>query len=323
MFEILNNGSCIYYGCTDPAADNYDPTATHDNNSCVYTSSIPGCTDPNADNYDPSATSDDGSCVYTSSIPGCTDRDADNYDPSATSDDGSCIFSGCTDPNASNYDPRANQDDGSCNIIYCSGTVTLTNPNGGTFNDGSGAPEYGNNSNCRWIIQPTGVNSFALEFTSFFLEAGFDFIRVYDGTTTSAPLLGTFTGINNIPPIIFTSSGAMLVHFTTDGATTSFGWAARYYPITNPCDGISTLDITADPIPSGEYFAKDRIIASTRTVATPSIEMTGGKSIELTPGFDGVSNGQSVVEMMIDPCAINFNVGGTSTESVKTKKGQE
>ena len=30
--------------------------------------SIPGCTDPDADNYNPDATADDGSCIYTSTF---------------------------------------------------------------------------------------------------------------------------------------------------------------------------------------------------------------------------------------------------------------
>ena len=52
------------------------------------------CTNPDADNYDPSADLDDGSCI----ISGCTNPDADNYDPAANNDDGSCIVSGCTNP---------------------------------------------------------------------------------------------------------------------------------------------------------------------------------------------------------------------------------
>ena len=47
-------------GCTDAAADNYNPEATVSDGSCVYS----GCTDPDAENYDPQATNDDGSCVY-------------------------------------------------------------------------------------------------------------------------------------------------------------------------------------------------------------------------------------------------------------------
>ncbi|MCB0761238.1 MAG: lamin tail domain-containing protein [Flavobacteriales bacterium] len=50
--------------------------------------SVPGCTDPAADNYNPGATVDDGSCIYS----GCTDSTALNYDSNANNDDGSCIF---------------------------------------------------------------------------------------------------------------------------------------------------------------------------------------------------------------------------------------
>ena len=64
-----DDGSCIYLGCTDPAADNYDATATVDDGSCTYTV-VSGCTDPAADNYDPAATQDDGSCTYTTGCAG-------------------------------------------------------------------------------------------------------------------------------------------------------------------------------------------------------------------------------------------------------------
>jgi len=55
---------------------------------------IPGCTDPAATNYDASATSDDGTCQYLGSgdVWGCTDPAATNYDASANNDDGSCVY---------------------------------------------------------------------------------------------------------------------------------------------------------------------------------------------------------------------------------------
>lgn len=46
-------------GCTDPIAENYDPSANYQDVECEY---IYGCTNPEAFNYDPSATRDDGSC---------------------------------------------------------------------------------------------------------------------------------------------------------------------------------------------------------------------------------------------------------------------
>tara|TARA_Y100001973_G_scaffold19500_1_gene28779 strand:- start:5527 stop:7845 length:2319 start_codon:yes stop_codon:yes gene_type:complete len=97
-------------GCTDPNANNYDPYANTDDDSCILP--LDGCTDPTADNYNPDATDDDGSCI----ISGCTDPEAFNYDETANTDDGSCIdvVLGCTDPEAFNYNPEANTDDGSC-----------------------------------------------------------------------------------------------------------------------------------------------------------------------------------------------------------------
>ena len=59
------NGDCEFavLGCTDPAADNYDPAATEDDGSCFTT--VYGCTDPAADNYNEDANSDNGSCYYS------------------------------------------------------------------------------------------------------------------------------------------------------------------------------------------------------------------------------------------------------------------
>ena len=105
----VDDGSCIIKGCTNPAADNYNPEANVDDGSCI----IKGCTNPAADNYNPDATVDDGSCI----IKGCTNPAAENYNPDATVDNGSCIIKGCTNPAAENYNPDATVDDGSCIFI--------------------------------------------------------------------------------------------------------------------------------------------------------------------------------------------------------------
>jgi len=120
----VNVGSSTVYGCTDPSADNYDPSATVNNGSCTYSGDtggpVYGCTDESADNYNPNASIDDGSCVYggSGSIGGCTDPDALNYNPNADYNDGSCYYGqrvvGCTDPTADNFNPDAEVSDGSC-----------------------------------------------------------------------------------------------------------------------------------------------------------------------------------------------------------------
>lgn len=66
---IEDDCSCLYLGCTDPNASNYDSTANQDDGSCQYL----GCTDSGALNYDPSANISDGSCIY------CDDGNGDIF----------------------------------------------------------------------------------------------------------------------------------------------------------------------------------------------------------------------------------------------------
>jgi len=128
--------TCIY-GCTDPNANNYDPSAEWDDGTCDY--SIYGCIDDTALNYNPDADIDDGSCIYD--IPGCTDPSANNYNPLATINNGSCTYDilGCTDPDALNYNPAANVNDGSCEypIPGCTDPAALNYNEFATVDNGS------------------------------------------------------------------------------------------------------------------------------------------------------------------------------------------
>ena len=123
---LIDDGSCqfpsvpteaIKYGCTDPQATNYDPTATNSNNTCAYNA---GCTDGTALNYSANALVDDGSCEFALTAVdavkyGCTDSQALNYDPTATNSNNTCSYRmGCTNQSATNYDADAFLDDGSC-----------------------------------------------------------------------------------------------------------------------------------------------------------------------------------------------------------------
>jgi hypothetical protein len=135
----------VTLGCTDPLANNHQPSATDDDGSCDYdldddgvldADEVPGCTNETANNFDGSATDDDGSCDYdldddgvldADEVPGCTNESANNFDVAATEDDGSCDYDldndgvldvnevhGCADEAANNHQPSATDDDGSC-----------------------------------------------------------------------------------------------------------------------------------------------------------------------------------------------------------------
>ena len=120
---------------------NFEPFANQLDASCLYL----GCTDNTAANWNSQANIDDGSCV--AAIIGCTDNglvenalgqinDADgdgltalNYNPLATVDNGSSItvLEGCTNPLAQNFNPSANVDDGLCHsyVYGCMSTLML------------------------------------------------------------------------------------------------------------------------------------------------------------------------------------------------------
>ena len=65
--EINGQSTVLVYGCMDPSATNYDPSAQVDDGSCTY---VMGCMDPYANNYDPLAQIDDGSCTYNQLLTG-------------------------------------------------------------------------------------------------------------------------------------------------------------------------------------------------------------------------------------------------------------
>ena len=62
-------------GCTDPSAENFNPSANTEDGSCRYKEEevvILGCTDPSATNYNSLATESDGSCKYEEIIQSVT-----------------------------------------------------------------------------------------------------------------------------------------------------------------------------------------------------------------------------------------------------------
>jgi hypothetical protein len=61
---VVFSTGCADRGCTDPAAENYDPFAQRNDGNCIYR----GCTDPNSSNYDPQANVSDGSCLYNGTV---------------------------------------------------------------------------------------------------------------------------------------------------------------------------------------------------------------------------------------------------------------
>ena len=78
---------------------------------------------------------------------------------------------------------------------------------------------------CAWLIQ-TG-SAVTLTFSAFGTEAGYDFVKVFAGSTTSSPLLGSFSGTST-PAAVTSSTGTMLVTFSSDSSVGATGFIASY-----------------------------------------------------------------------------------------------
>ncbi len=131
---------------------------------------------------------------------------------------------------------------------YCSGITYITKLNSdltkNIISDGSGIANYGNNSNCKWVIAPAGATKISLNFTAFNTQSNIDKVFVYNGPDDTYPLLATWWG-NSLPPIISTTDGvgSMCIKFVSDATITLSGWTATYSAIvSNPtCSGITML----------------------------------------------------------------------------------
>ncbi|MFT6254339.1 MAG: MSHA biogenesis protein MshQ [Granulosicoccus sp.] len=110
--------------------------------------------------------------------------------------------------------------------VICSNS-TSSDESGVLYDSGGSASNYSNNENCSFLIQPVDQRDITLSFTAFNYESSFDYIYVYDGTDTSAPLLGSFTG-TIIPSDLTATSGAMYIVHSTDFSVRRSGFSASW-----------------------------------------------------------------------------------------------
>ncbi len=115
------------------------------------------------------------------------------------------------------------------------------------YDNGGPNNNYNNNRNYTMTFMPAiEGNKIRVNFAEFNTEEGYDYLYIYDGSSTSATLIGQYDGANNPGEVTATNNeGALTFRFTSDQGVTASGWVATiscvgsYDPI--------TLEITADP----------------------------------------------------------------------------
>ncbi len=157
---------------------------------------------------------------------------------------------------------------------YILGTSPATNNStintcSGTFYDsGANGSNYSNYENTTVTFCSDDGSNIEVDFTSFDLENGYDYMYIYDGASTSATYLGAYS--RSSPGTITASGSCLTFRFDSDFSVTRSGWEATISCIPNipdaDNDGVADSvdsDDDNDGIPDEEEWAVDYVNLST------------------------------------------------------------
>ncbi|MDO7873367.1 FG-GAP-like repeat-containing protein [Hymenobacter sp. ASUV-10] len=164
------------------------------------------------------------------------------------------------------------------------GSGPLTTCAGTLYDSGGAAGNYANAETLTTVLTPaTPGASVQLSFVRFDTEAGHDLLRIYNGASASAGLIGTYSG-STLPGSItaFNSTGQLTLVFTSDAATTGAGFA-----INVDCSSSSAFRVltrtpasnTSTAAPSttmAAFFTAQPLLSSANTIAVFS-SVAGGR----------------------------------------------
>ena len=101
----------------------------------------------------------------------------------------------------------------------------------GTFSDGSGDSDYGNNEDCWWLISAPG-GDISVSFSSFDTESGYDYVSIYRCDTAtcddSSERILREAGTLSPSNVYSSSTGFLKVTFTSDHNTARSGFTAEW-----------------------------------------------------------------------------------------------
>lgn len=105
-----------------------------------------------------------------------------------------------------------------CAVVPCNDTI---------YDMGGPNRNYYDNENYTYTIAPSGATGLTLNFSSFATEPNYDTLWIYDGSSSTAPLIGAYNGSAS-PGLVTASGHALTLRFKSDGATNTAGWQATW-----------------------------------------------------------------------------------------------
>ncbi|HPV34892.1 MAG TPA: C25 family cysteine peptidase [Bacteroidales bacterium] len=210
-------------------------------------------------------------------------------------------------------------------IIGGPATILMTNGstntcNGAFYDSGGPNADYSNNENYVLTFYPgipgakvkISFNSFNVEQNS---DCSWDYLQIYNGTSTSAPLVGTYCGTTNPPAYTANNvDGVITIKFKSDGVISKPGWSANISCIGGNlttiasafppeiCEGASTQlgTLTQGGTGNYSYIWHPGIYLNDSTLATPTANPPASTEFTVEV-FDGTSTANASTTVTVHP----------------------
>ena len=213
-------------------------------------------------------------------------------------------------------------------ISFCVSAQDINMQNGtftqctGVLFDSRGNSPYLENENYSLTICPQNAGELIqLNFTTFNTEGNGDVLTIFNGQTTSDPLIGTYSGTTS-PGLVqaSNSSGCLTLQFVSDGMTNADGWSANI-SCYEPCQTIISQIDTAVPAPNLEGYIRACPDEEITLTGSGQFSSSGtGATYECDLGDGTTQSGQAATFSYAIPGVyiVNLNISDTNTTSNPT-----
>ncbi|HPI11174.1 MAG TPA: IPT/TIG domain-containing protein [Catalimonadaceae bacterium] len=158
---------------------------------------------------------------------------------------------------------------------------------------------YNNNEFNTLVLYPsTTGNRVRISFLNFQTESGFDFLRIYNGTNSSASLLGSFSGSNLPTSVLATNSdGALTLVFSSSSSTVNAGFLAAISCFNPNSPAITSVSPGLGGIGASVTIFGTNLLSATSVQfnGTPSVILTNTATSITTTVPAGATNGYITV----------------------------
>ncbi|MFD2721170.1 CARDB domain-containing protein [Hymenobacter monticola] len=132
------------------------------------------------------------------------------------------------------------------------GITSVTTCSGTLYDDGGATGSYSSNAfGGTTLVPATAGNKIRLQFSSLNVDPYYDVVRVYDGNSTSAPLIGEYTSYNQPPTSLYATnaSGSLTVVLQSDNYYNQAGFAASISCVTSvPLADLAVQGASVSPL---------------------------------------------------------------------------